>query len=779
MTEFVHSSAVARESQVSRQGEFTMINFGRLKLQGKRFGTNYIVAPAILLCGSIALAQNTTPVLEEIIVTASKRGEQDLQTVPVTITAFSSESLQHRGLNNIEDISQFTAGMEVQKQAPGRTQVIIRGVTLGAVSSIEPQNRSTTGIYLNDVAFDQNGQNPDPDLFDLERVEVLKGPQGSLFGSSAMAGAVRYITKRPELNRASGRISGDYSNTEDGGDNYAIRGVVNIPLVNDKLAARVMAYHVDNDGWIDNIVTGNTNINTDKSSGARLSLLWQPTESFDAHWMLQYQDMAVGHGPSANSGDSPVYGPGPTSLSDYQTQAFAEASWDDEFLLSTLELNWDFDWGTLTSVTGWVDREFQRSIPSTMYELGVNFFATEFDNPAFVDPWFSDKITQELRVATGFGDKVSLTAGAYYSDGEVQYGTYASADGWDDFVLNAFAIPADFLGCAPEFPDHAFCGFQNNKERQIALFGEVDFSLSERVTLTAGGRWFDYEQKFFEPYGGFFNGGPTEKRQTINEDGFNPKLALSIQASEQLLLFASAAKGFRLGGVDDPLPDLCDADLAAIGLTNYTGSYDSDSLWTYEAGAKSTLNEGRVVLNGSVFFTEWDDIQTTNFLDCGFKITQNASKQEIVGLEVATSFALTEGLQLQLNGSYTDSELTADAPAAGGTKGDRAPYVPRFTFNGAIDYQRDLSSTIQGFVLVSASYKDEYYTSYDRSIRIPSQFVGNVRVGGRTERVTATVYINNFTNEDIIHNASAAVGGQLGWQLGRPRTIGLQLMLDF
>ena len=744
-------------------------------------GLIWIVVSTFALTASRALAQETSEsILEEIIVTAAKRGDQNLQSVPVTITAFSSESLQQRALNNIEDISLYTAGMDLQKQAPGRTTVIIRGVSLGFVTSSEPQNRSTTGIYLNDVAFDQNGQNPDPDLFDLERVEVLKGPQGSLFGSSAMAGAVRYVTKRPEVNAFSSRFVGDYSNTTDGGNSNAIRGVVNIPIVDDTFAARLMAYQVDNGGWIDNIVTGNSDINTDKSTGARLSLYLQPTESFAADWMIQIQDMAVGHNPTATVGDHGVYGTGPENRDLFQTLSLMEGTWDDEILLSTLELNWDLNWGTLTSVTGYVDREFQRSVPSTMYEIGFNFFGLQLQNPFFVDPWFSKKFSQELRVSTSLSEAIDLTAGVYYSDGEVQYGTYAGGDSWDDFVANVIGIPAAALGCVPEFPDHAFCGFQNNTEKQLAFFGEFDIYLSDRLTLTAGGRWFDYDQHFYEPYAGFFNSGPTVGDRRFSEDGFNPKVSIGYQASEDMLWFASAAKGFRMGGVDDPLPALCDADLAGVGLTDYTGVYDSDSLWTTEAGVKNTLNSGRMTLNGSVFYTEWDDIQTGEFLPtCGFRITQNAGQQEVTGIEFATTFAVTDGLQIQINGNYTNSELSTDAPAVGGSKGDRAPFIPEYTFNGIVDYQRELSGDLQGFFLLSASYKADSYNTYDRDFLIPSQVVGNVRLGVRTDRYSATLYVNNFSDENIIHNANTGSSGETNWRVGRPRTFGLQLMLDF
>jgi outer membrane receptor protein involved in Fe transport len=734
-----------------------------------------LVAMSMTALPSGAAAQ-AGAALEEIVVTASKRGAVDLQSAPATITAYTGDKLEQLGFDDFEDYAGFTPGLDFQKVGPSRSQIIVRGVTLGRVSQAEPQNRSVVGLYLDDIPIAQNGYNVDPDLFDLERVEIVKGPQGSLFGDSAMAGAIRYVTRTPSLTERDARLLSDVSFTEDGGTNYDVKGAFGAPIVPDLLALRGTFYYRNNSGWIDNIVNGNDDINEEETVGGRAALFWQPLHNLSAKLSFLVQSMDGGGPPREETG----IGRPPAGSLDWAHPL--DDSIDDDMFLTSLTVNWDLGWLDVTNVASFQEREIENRQRGAMHDTFLFFFGVELPDNTLRDPWFFHRLTEEVRIATKTGGMFDATVGLYYSDGTTDYGTFASATGFDQFAIDFFGFPnlaaVKSLGCSTSYPDHFFCGSQVNDEEQIAVFGEVYWNITDALQFTAGGRWFDYDQRFDENYGGFFNGEPTSGIVDISESDFNPKFGLQYRVNDDVMLYGSAAKGFRLGGVNDPLPSFCDPELAALGLSE-ARTYESDTLWSYEGGVKSTLLDGRLILNGSGYYTKWKDIQTRILLPlCGFLVTQNASAQEIFGGEVEAGWLAMDGLRFNVSAAYTDSALVGDAPAVSGRDGDRAPYIPRWKLAAFVDYDFALTSNIGGFASFGVRHASKSWNTYNRLIKIPAQTVGNLRLGARMDRYTLTLFADNLWNERIVTDADLSLHGA-DRSIGRPRTIGAELGVEF
>lgn len=743
---------------------------------------SYCTAGIPTLCAMVlatlatGVAAQSGAVLEEIVVTASKRGAVDLQSTPITVTAYTGSKLEALGFDDFEDYASFTPGLDFQKVGPSRSQIIVRGVTLGRVSQAEPQNRSVVGLYLDDIPIAQNGYNVDPDLYDLERVEIIKGPQGSLFGDSAMAGAIRYVTRTPSLTETDARFLTDVSGTEDGGSNYSIKGAAGIPIIAGTLALRGSMYYRNNSGWVDNIVNGNNNINEEETLGGRATLYWQATSAITAKLSMLLQSMDGGGPPREETG---VGRPPQGSLDWAHPQ---DDSIEDDMFLTSLTVNWDLGWADLTNVASFQERELENLQRGFVHDTFLFFFGTVLPDNTLRDPWFFNRLTEEFRIATRTGGRFDATLGLYYSDAETDYGTFGSGTGFDQFAIDFFGFPnlaaVDALGCSSSYPDHYFCGSQVNDEQQLAFFGEVYWNITDQLQFTAGGRWFDYDQRFNENYGGFFNGEPTSGIVDISESDFNPKFALQYKVNDDVLLYGSAAKGFRLGGVNDPLPGFCDAELAALGLTA-ARAYDSDSLWSYEGGAKTTLMDGRLILNGSGYYTKWKDIQTRILLPlCGFLVTQNASAQEIYGGEVELGYQVAENFTVNFGAAYTDSALDGDAPAVRGFDGDRAPYIPRWKLAAFFDYSFTLPANLDGFATFSIRHTTQSYNTYDKLIKIPEQTVGNLRFGAHKDRYTLSLFADNIWDERIVTDADASLHG-FDRSIGQPRTIGAELGVEF
>lgn len=722
-----------------------------------------------------------SPMLEEVIVSANKR-DQLITEVPMALQAFGEETMKDFGMDNFAEYAQFVPGLSFSKQGANQTEVVIRGLSTGGQGGSGSQSRSLVGIYLDDIPTALSGQNFDPDLFDVERVEVLKGPQGTLFGDGAMAGAIRYVTSAPDLNGFSGRLNVQGSSTaRRGGDEYAVRGMVNVPI-SSTLGLRAVGWYDDMDGWIDNIRTGDTNVGRMETYGARLAALYQPSEAFSITGRVLGQSTRQDGTLSADT--TAAVTPNDGFLQDRDPEFYK----DDSLLLS-VTAEWTLDQGTVSSVSGYLDRDFLVQDSSTE-GLNLFYFGPEVNlpNDRQFFPWKQTVLSQELRYTTTGARRVDYTAGIFLAKVDVEYPAVVLADGFDQYALDSGTVGSleelYAFGCSPpeEAPDTSFCGDGvTTKQKQASAFADFTVHLTDRFDLLAGVRYFDWKQRFIQDYRGFLNGGPTFKDQSINEDGFNPRFGLSYGFSEGHRVFVSAAKGFRLGGVNEPLPASCNAEVEARGLTD-SDRFDSDSLWTYEAGVKLLLADRRVLFNTSVFYTDWDDIQTSaSISSCGYAVRVNSGKVESKGVEFDTTIAATERLQLVLSGSYTDAALAEDSPNLRAVAGDRVPNVPEWKASALVSYSAPIRGEWSGFGNFAVTAQGESSSTFSPTdptqVDIPGSEVGTLRLGVETDRYRISLFADNLWDERQM-TPDRNYRGPLIFTL-RPRTIGLEVNVEY
>lgn len=350
--------------------------------------------------------------LGEIVVTATKR-EEALINVPIAIQVYGAETLEQLGIDDFEGYARYAPGVSFTKRGAGQTHVVVRGLSTGNVANNQPQNRALVGIYLDDVPIQLNGYNFDPDLFDIERVEVLKGPQGTLFGDSAMAGAIRYVTVRPDLTEWSARIKLSTSTTEKGGENYGVRGMVNLPL-SEHLGLRASGYYRDESGWIDNVRLGEEDINSEEIYGGRLSALYEPSEILSIQATVGSQRSRLGGRAQAD---------GPTEPTGFEQDRDRERTYE-EALLANLTVTADLPAGTLTSVTGYINRDFNSYEALFIDRLFVLFFGENLPNNTLYYPWKQDFRTQEFRFNSTIGERAEYTVGAFLARQQINYPTY-------------------------------------------------------------------------------------------------------------------------------------------------------------------------------------------------------------------------------------------------------------------------------------------------------------------------------------------------------------------
>ncbi len=746
------------------------------------------LALAMALCHvSAAHSQESVPtpsdardksILGEVIVTAQKRGAQDLQDVPISIQAITADTLERAGVKDFLDAAKLAPSLTIIDQGTGQYQVYMRGIITGPAATSATQDKPLTSIYVDEVPVSFANFNPNFNMFDVERVEVLRGPQGTLYGAGSMGGNIRIVTVEPNTRELAAKIEAQTAWTRDGDESYAFRGLVNFPLIEDKLGLRIAGTTSQDGAFVDNPLLGEENIEALDRDTARLAARWVPTEPLAVTLNLLWQQMeADDRRRRMIPGTQTLFDNVPAEGEFTTVQSLLEP-FVDEQLLSNATITYDFAWAQLLSSTSYFDREF------TNFQQG--FFAEFFDKLIngdiavsgwVIDDWDVNDFVQELRLISP-DRRLDWVIGAFYAD---QFARFV-----DDYPVENFeertGLPTTGFG-APM--NNLFKGNTENEQRQYAVFGELTFAFTQRLEGTVGLRWFDWEQDFFQFFSGFFNGGVSIKDETTEAQEFTPKFSLSYDLSNDAMIYATAAKGYRLGGVNDPVPpEPCADELAGIGLTEAPSTFGPDSLWNYEIGTKTSWLDRRLTLNAAVYHIDWTDIQTRRFLEsCGFFFTENVGKAESTGVELELISSPAEGLTLALTGSYTKAELAEDVPNLNAQKGDKAPFVPEFAASATIDYYFPITVTLDGYARLDVQYVGSRTTSYAGTTEMPAYDLGNLHLGleGGDGRWVAEVFATNLWDEEaiLVESEVSFTGAGAEQVIERPRTIGLTLRWNF
>ena len=703
----------------------------------------------------------------EIIVTANKR-ESTIQKTPMSITAVTGEQLQNRGIARLEDAIRSVPSVTVRSAGPGQTELSMRG--LAAAGGSAP----TVGFYLDDIALTPpvgswSRTVIDPSLYDLARVEVLRGPQGTLYGGGSMGGTIRLITNQPKLDEFGGSVSIDGSMTKGGNKpNGTLSVALNIPLLKDKAAFRLAATESYVGGWIDRVVvdpfpfpTGSgcapfqgcdrgavenapvakrfKNVNWTHTTNVRGTLLVKPTDNITSTTtgLIQYTRQG-----GANTFDVP---PGEKYMAHFQPFDIAEP-YRDKFWLIGNSTAIDMNFATLTFVTSYWKRN--QALTQDTTEAYQNYFNLPAfpTNPYEIQLGWNDvnQFSEEVRLASNGEGRFKWMAGAFYANLKSVNRSFTQ-----DPALCGFSN-----GGCPANPDGIiFDATQIFKVKQYAFFGEASFKITPELTFTAGGRYFNFDNSLDLTQNGYFtpsgNLGITKINSEKKNKGFTPKFNLSYEPNSNLTLYATAAQGFRPGGVNQTVPvtgpGSCLPGLQALGLTQAPSGYDADKIWTYEGGGK--FRGKGVTFNGSFYYNKWSGIQQLLTLPCGFGYTTNAGTAETYGPEVEASFQLTPELSAQVSGTYTHAKLTSVVAGTGYSVGQQILNIPKYQVTGALTYSRtvgdNLLLTLRAEDTLVGPAQDVSYSYY----RLPSYNLLNLRMQVERDNWSAALYVNNVTNE--------------------------------
>ncbi len=742
------------------------------------------VIGGLLLTGAVApFAAAQEAVLEEVLVTAAKRGEQVLQDVPLAVQAITADQIRDQVATDFSDLAPQISSLVVQDLGPGDRKYIIRGVNSTATA--------TVGVYYDEAVVtartkqDGGGRQAAVELHDIARVEILKGPQGTLYGASSMSGTVRYVPNAPDSSKFEGAIGGTWSDTADGGGNAQINGMVNVPIVEDVLAIRAVGWYTDEDGWIDNLLLDNEDINTNEVTGFKLAGQWRVNDKVTlTAWGLN-QRREVG----GSSREMPqtqallavnqalfqqelaAAGFGIPEADKRTTQSYTITPWDEDMDSYSAKLAWETDSGNLVAAISRFEREVDFAFDSTPILL---FFGVP--TPAVtLQPQTREVTAGEIRWASDLDGPAQFVVGGFYSREDKDFQTQVIATGADGKTLGPFSPGSDIT---------IFGRSKTDSLDQTAVFGEVEWAIDDRWSVLGGARWYSFEidsaNQELQPFGGT----PSEFPQTFNvdDDKITVKGSISYRVSDDALVFATVSQGYRPGGTND-------VAFVAPEDPPPPAGFGPDELTNYEFGWKLSLLDNLVTFNGAIFFIDWEDIQVPTFdPNSPFNVVRNEGEAQVTGIEIDLLARLMPGLDLSLVASWQKAEYgsripggDADSPFA--LNGDPIPNVPDYQLGATAQYNWAVFGDVDALVRLEYSYVDDRIILPNNpaaDVPLDSFSLVNARIGLQTERWILALYGKNLTDEEnAVHDAINSSQDPRAIITARPRAFGLQAQYFF
>jgi outer membrane receptor protein involved in Fe transport len=748
--------------------------------------------------------------LAEITVTA-ERFISTIQNTPISISALSGDQLAAAGLTRIQDIAHEIPGLSMRTAGPGITEYEARGLASNGGAA------PTVGFYLDEIplsppAVSQSGKVViDPDLYDVERVEVLRGPQGTLYGSGSMGGTIKVITNQPKLGIFEGSVQGTGSYTDGGGGNYGANFMLNVPL-GDKLALRIVLSDLYRSGWIDNkTVTpfplGDTltthirgdvenapvtnvfrNANDEQLSGGRISLLYKPSDDLSILATAFTQNLHLG---GYDLLDGSPNSASPSRVSDAHFEAFPlREGVRDDISIFGLTVNANLGFADLTSATSDWGRLGVQTQDASESIYVANGGTTPFTTVPYSERDPSHQFSQELRLTSHDSGGLHWVAGAFFSD---------LHSVWNEIGFSP-------VNATPAVPDGSyFISWNDYGVRQTALFGDGSYKLTEQWKLSAGVRWYTYKSHQDEYSWGYDgpNATPPANSQITkaSDKGFNPRINLSYAPTQDLTTYATVSKGFRPGGANQILPPPTSPPFCQAGALQF----GPDAAWNYEIGEKAKLFDNWLTINSDVYYIKWTGIQQVITLPCGYQFYNNAGDGRSFGPELEINAKLSNEWSASLSGAWTDAKIThpnaaytsfltnvaffpdgvtrpcntsstCTAPIMNVVK-DTASLSVTYSKTVMSDYQ--LSARIAD-AFVGPSYDVAYYFGY----KLPSYNLANARVGLAHGDWSANLFVDNLTNKVALMTANNTsfqfnIPQLVRYSTNQPRTVGMQINYKF
>ena len=749
------------------------------------------------LASSILAAAIATPVLaqdnanaialDEVVVTALKR-QTNLQDTPLSISAVGETTLSRLGATGINDYFRQVPNLNLDGNTPSNRRLTLRGV--------RSAGEATTGLYYDETPLtgptgttqDAGSTTPDINLFDVQRVEVLRGPQGTLYGSGSMGGTLRVIFNKADTHAYAGAVEGQATTTKNGDAGYYAKGMVNVPLIQDKLGARLVLYREERGGYVDSVPLKKSDVNGSASSGGRLMLTFTPTEDLTIRATAAQQKESI----DGQSSWAEIAGR-------YKSDRRTIAPSNSKLALYNVTAEWELPFATLTATSSYYKWKMLRNsdwtnniannrassaacgryfglsgTTCTSAQLSQYTAWADSRGPAVSwQPMTLKTWTHEARLSGDlFEGKLDWTGGVYY---ETRKDHVDSIQTHADAVTGEAVRPFDPLGAR----------YIHNDVKQTAFFGELAYHLTDALTVTGGARRFDYDKTVggAVTIGNVISNSPVTAFSQVDASakGWVERLNVSYEIDKNLMVYAQASKGYRPGGANN-IP----------GLTSGLVPFQPDSLWNYEAGVKSDWFDRRLTVNLSAYQIDWSNIQVQAQANVGanFFIITNAGAARIRGLELETTVRPITGLSFTGALGLSDAKLTEDQvnssvtmSGSTGLRGDRLPFVPKVSGSIGADYVWPIGDGLSGLIHLDASYTGKTASQFRRTYvyyeKIPAYSVVGARVGVEGDGWGAFAFAQNLTNSVGPVSITSAAGALDQVVSLTPRVLGVMVRRSF
>ncbi|MEJ2443621.1 MAG: TonB-dependent receptor [Exilibacterium sp.] len=776
----------------------------------------------------LVVAQETN--IAPLVISARKR-EENLQEVPFSVQVLSDQQIHELSAPDLQALSRSVASFSVQNLGPGQSQVAIRGISAGQIARDQPGVKEQVGTYLDESVVSLSLFTPELDFYDMERVEVLRGPQGTLFGSGSLSGTVRYISREPRLDEFRATLEAGANAVTDGGLGGDLKGMANIVLT-DKAALRLVGYSTNYPGFIDAVQPDgeiNEDVNVGERYGMRASLLLQPSpylkilprivhQSTDINGFNREDDFNILANEFTTTRDA-------VTLGDYQQFTQLEEKFSDRFSLADLKIEWELRGAYLTSITSWTERDIsvvrdETSLLASIAGGSIGWPESVYtlDAPLF-DNTVTESLTQEIRLSSKGNGRVEWVGGVFYSDNHRHYSQSYIANGFEAAAaatgLSVFQVfDRSTAGVLSDTDELFFSDIPYNTQ-QAGLFGEIDVAMSEKLSITAGLRWFDFKESRML----FWDGVLADQVVLGQEDstssrGFSPRVMAKYTLSADASLNVQVSKGFRLGGINDPLNmGVCNqGDLNTFG--DFPIRFDDEEVLNFEIGSKIALLNGLGSFNISAFYSQIENLQATvDAQSCSSRIVVNVPEAISAGLEFAFFANFTDNLEVALTGSYIDSRLETsirdsdDNILAGLEGGRKLPTAPDLQAAVSGTYYFDWSELIEGAATLSFQHVGERHTqtsdldagagevelfsnvggiaAADGILRfnpiLDAYNIANLRLTASAFRWKTSLFVNNLTNEkaNLSLDRERGFTARQGFLVNQPRTYGVIVHYTF
>ena len=811
-----------------------------------------LFAPFAVLAQQQLTAAPAPGEFEEVVVTAQKRSAL-LQDVPFSVAATSEDTIRNAGVSSIVDLARNVAGLTIADLGPGQSQLAIRGISSGQVIRDQPGVKEQVGVYIDETPISVALFTPDLELFDLDRFEVLRGPQGTLFGAGSESGTLRYITKQPKLGVteavADANVEEVIGNGNDIGEGF--RGAANMPL-GDTVAVRMVGYFTRRPGFITALHpdgTTSAHVNDGSRGGGRFMLLWKPIDELTIEPRLVIQNLQTNGYPREDVynilANPYTTAPGfpPVTIGRYQQFTQHPEGVRDDFRLSDLKVDYDFGLATLTSITSYADRDVtvlrdaSQLTDSVTWDVspntinGVSQAATNTElhltSPLY-DRTRLSVFSEEARVGSNRTNQmmdwlgIDWLGGAFYQHVGRRYGQDLPTPGYDAFTERLYGTNSVANNAPPDTP---FFSDLLYSLKQYAFFGEANFHFREQFIATVGLRYYHFTEDRVLNFGGFF-ASPTPPGgvpASTSSNGVSPRFILSYRVNDDLQFNAQASRGFRLGGINDPINiPLCSAtDIQVFGNQK---NWKDETVWNYELGAKMRFLERKITLDVAAFDAQIKDLQaTTTAGTCSSRIVFNVPTARSAGVEAELFARPTPAFDFGLSATWVDAKLTSSVTStdtAGNTvivgglaDGNRLPTAPKFQAVGSIGFNQPIDSVRTFFSVLTVQYVGSSFSQFENEqpnfgliggalpnsaglipfggpltvsqiafdAELPGYTLVNLRAGLRSDKWEVAAYANNLGNK-LVHTALDYERGRsarVGYLVNQPRTIGLSCHLNF